>query len=110
MCKTLEITAKFLVVLHLLRSSARASMRGGELRGLQRPLPKNKEREKRGRGRKKEKKKKEKRAIKRERKLNQSFQKHVFAASSDPQTPDRNGVGISRLASAPPFAKSCLRH
>ena len=25
------------------------------------------------------------------------------------ETPDRNGVGISRLASAPPFAKSCLR-
>ena len=25
------------------------------------------------------------------------------------QTPKRNGVGISRLASAPPFVKSCLR-
>ena len=26
-----------------------------------------------------------------------------------PKTPDRIGVGLSRLASAPPSAKSCLR-
>ena len=77
------------------------------------PLTKKKKRE-RGE-RKRERKKKEKRGIKREGKLNQSFQKHVVMGLSGPQTlggpqtPDRNVVGIPRLASAPPSAKPCLR-
>ena len=50
--------------------------RQGGLRGLQPPLTKKKREEKEGRRR--ERKKKEKREIKRERKLNQSFQEHVF--------------------------------
>ena len=50
--------------------------RGG-LRGLQ-PPPLTKKKEKRKRGEEeRERKKKEKRGIKRERKLNQSFQEHV---------------------------------
>ena len=88
---------------------------GGGLRGC-RPPPKKKKKRERGE-RKRERKKKEKRGIKRERKLKQSFQEHVFmglycplVTPDGPQTPDHNGVGISRLSSAPPpFAKSCLR-
>ena len=49
--------------------------------------------------------KKEKRGMKRERKLNQSFQEHVviglWQTLGRPQTSDRNGISISRLASAP---------
>ena len=45
------------------------------MRGLQPPLTKKRKQKKRERGR--ERKKKEKRGIKRERKLNLSFQEHV---------------------------------
>ena len=78
------------------------------------PQPTKKRRE--GGERKRGRKKKEKRGFKRRRKLNQSFHEHVFMGLySDPQTPDGpqtpdcNGVSISRLASAPLFTKSCLR-
>ena len=63
--------------------------------------------------RKRERKKKEKRGIKGEMNLNQSSQGHVVIGLwqlPDPRQPlDHNGVGISRLASAPLFTKFCLR-
>ena len=50
---------------------------GGALRGLQPPPHQKKNKEERGE-RKRERKKKEKREFKRGKKLNQSFQEHVF--------------------------------
>ena len=70
--------------------------------------PHTKKEEKRERG-EEERKKEEKRGIKKLRKLNHTLQEHVVIGLWQPQTSDRNGVSISRLASAPPFAKSCLR-
>ena len=90
--------------------------RGGA-KGTAAPPPTKKKREEKGGERKRERKEEKREKRNQERKEVEPVIPRTCCHGplvaprppGGPETSDRNGIGILRLTSAPPFAKSCLR-